>query len=129
MIVLPAIDILDGKPVRLYQGDYGQSKCVAEDVLACAKKFEKEKANYLHVVDLNGAKEGSRINADLICEVVKTCQLPVEVGGGIRTMEAIEPDALLAYAVSCGSRTPAVLVICRTPDGNGWQAGLFQPEI
>ena len=46
-----------------------------------------------------------------------------------RTMEAIEPDALLAYAVSCGSRTPAVLVICRTPDGNGWQAGLFQPEI
>ena len=56
MIVLPAIDILDGKPVRLYQGDYGQSKCVAEDVLACAKKFEKEKANYLHVVDLNGAK-------------------------------------------------------------------------
>lgn len=43
MIVLPAIDILDGKPVRLYQGDYGQSKCVAEDVLACAKKFEKEK--------------------------------------------------------------------------------------
>lgn len=46
-----------------------------------AQKFEKEKANYLHVVDLNGAKEGSRINADLICEVVKTCQLPVEVGG------------------------------------------------
>lgn len=90
MIVLPAIDILDGKPVRLYQGDYGQSKCVAEDVLACAKKFEKEKANYLHVVDLNGAKEGIRINADLICEVVKTCQLPVEVGGGIRTMEAID---------------------------------------
>ena len=90
MIVLPAIDILDGKPVRLYQGDYGQSKCVAEDVLACAKKFEKEKANYLHVVDLNGAKEGSRVNADLICEVVKTCQLPVEVGGGIRTMEAID---------------------------------------
>ena len=44
MIVLPAIDILDGKPVRLFQGDYGQSKCVAEDVLACAKTFEKEKA-------------------------------------------------------------------------------------
>lgn len=52
MIVLPAIDILDGKPVRLYQGDYSQSKCVAEDVLACAKTFEKEKASYLHVVDL-----------------------------------------------------------------------------
>lgn len=45
-----------------------------------------------------------------------------------RTMEAIEPDAVLAYAVSGGSRFPAVLVICRTPDGNGWLTGLFQPE-
>ena len=72
MIVLPAIDILDGKPVRLYQGDYGQSKCVADDVLVCAKNFEAANACYLHVVDLNGAKEGSRINEDLICEIVKT---------------------------------------------------------
>lgn len=79
MIVLPAIDILDGKPVRLYQGDYGQSKCVADDVLVCAKNFEAANACYLHVVDLNGAKEGSRINEDLICEIVKTCDIPVEV--------------------------------------------------
>lgn len=43
MIVLPAIDILDGKPVRLYQGDYGQSKCVAEDVLACAKNLKRKR--------------------------------------------------------------------------------------
>ena len=50
MIVLPAIDILDGKPVRLYQGDYGQSKCVADDVLVCAKNFEAANACYLHVV-------------------------------------------------------------------------------
>ena len=90
MIVLPAIDILDGKPVRLYQGDYGQSKCVADDVLVCAKNFEAANACYLHVVDLNGAKEGSRVNEDLICEIVKTCDIPVEVGGGIRTMSAID---------------------------------------
>ena len=90
MIILPAIDILDGKPVRLYQGDYGQSKCVADDVLVCAKNFEAANACYLHVVDLNGAKEGSRINEDLICEIVKTCDIPVEVGGGIRTMSAID---------------------------------------
>lgn len=45
-----------------------------------------------------------------------------------RTMEAVEPDAVLAYAVSGGTRTPAVLVICRTPDTGSWQAGLFQPE-
>lgn len=90
MIVLPAIDILDGKPVRLYQGDYGQSTCVADDVLVCAKNFEAANAPYLHVVDLNGAKEGNRVNEDLIYEIVKTCTIPVEVGGGIRSMSAID---------------------------------------
>ena len=74
----------------MYQGDYGQSKCVADDVLVCAKNFEAANACYLHVVDLNGAKEGSRVNEDLICEIVKTCDIPVEVGGGIRTMSAID---------------------------------------
>ena len=90
MIVLPAIDILDGKPVRLYQGDYGQSRCVADDALVCAKNFEAANAPYLHIVDLNGAKEGNRVNEDLIYEIVKTCTIPVEVGGGIRTMSAID---------------------------------------
>ena len=90
MIVLPAIDILDGKPVRLYQGDYGQSTCVADDALVCAKNFEAANAPYLHIVDLNGAKEGNRVNEDLIYEIVKTCTIPVEVGGGIRTMSAID---------------------------------------
>lgn len=90
MIVLPAIDILDGKLVRLYQGDYGQSTCVADDVLVCAKNFEAANAPYLHIVDLNGAKEGNRVNEDLIYEIVKTCTIPVEVGGGIRSMSAID---------------------------------------
>lgn len=90
MIVLPAIDILDGKPVRLYQGDYGQSTCVADDALVCTKNFEAANAPYLHIVDLNGAKEGNRVNEDLIYEIVKTCTIPVEVGGGIRTMSAID---------------------------------------
>lgn len=90
MIVLPAIDILDGKPVRLYQGDYGQSTYVADDALVCAKNFEAANAPYLHIVDLNGAKEGNRVNEDLIYEIVKTCTVPVEVGGGIRTMSAID---------------------------------------
>lgn len=90
MIVLPAIDILDGKPVRLYQGDYGQSTCVADDALVCTKNFEAANAPYLHIVDLNGAKEGNRVNEDLIYEIVKTCTVPVEVGGGIRTMSAID---------------------------------------
>ena len=90
MIVIPAIDILDGNPVRLYQGDYAKSKCVAKDVWDCVKLFESENVSYLHVVDLNGAKEGNCINQTLICEIAKKCPFPIEVGGGIRTMEAID---------------------------------------
>lgn len=54
------------------------------------KNFEAANAPYLHIVDLNGAKEGNRVNEDLIYEIVKTCTIPVEVGGGIRTMSAID---------------------------------------
>lgn len=90
MIILPAIDILDGKPVRLFQGDYSKSSLVGEDILALAKKFEKGSVSYLHIVDLNGAKVGNRQNASIICEVLKRCKCPIEIGGGIRTMEDID---------------------------------------
>ena len=89
MIILPAIDILDGKPVRLYQGDYGRSMQVATDVLETAKLFSNLGAEYIHIVDLNGAKEGSKVNANLICEVAQTISVPIEVGGGIRDLESI----------------------------------------
>ena len=89
MIVIPAIDIIDQKPVRLYQGDYGKKEVVGQSVLEIAKEFEKEGALYLHCVDLDGAKSGKKENAKLICEVAKTLSIPVEVGGGIRTMEDI----------------------------------------
>lgn len=90
MIILPAIDILDQKPVRLYQGDYGKSQCVGESILDIAKTFEKEGASYVHMVDLNGAKEGKKVNQNIIVEVASTLQIPVEVGGGIRCMEDVE---------------------------------------
>jgi phosphoribosylformimino-5-aminoimidazole carboxamide ribotide isomerase len=89
MIILPAIDILDGLPVRLYQGDYNQSSQVAKSVLDTAIEFSDLGAEYIHIVDLNGAKEGSKINADLICSVAKTISTPIEVGGGIRDLESI----------------------------------------
>lgn len=90
MIIIPAIDIIDGKPVRLYQGDYNRKEIVAEDVLETALEFQKQGAKYIHLVDLDGAKKGELVNGELIVSVAKKLDVPVEVGGGIRTFETIE---------------------------------------
>lgn len=90
MIILPAIDIIDQAPVRLYQGDYDKKEVVGSSVLEIAKTFEACGAKYLHLVDLDGAKSGTRENASLICEVSKNLNIPVEVGGGIRSMADVE---------------------------------------
>lgn len=87
MIILPAIDIIDQAPVRLYQGDYEKKEIVADSVLETAKRFEAEGAEYVHIVDLDGAKEGKRINQDTIIEVAQTLSIPIEVGGGIRDIQ------------------------------------------
>lgn len=90
MIILPAIDILGGMPVRLYKGDYGQKEVVGQDVLAIAKSFEQAGCSYIHMVDLDGAKSGNLENAKIICDVAKQVKVPVEVGGGIRSLETID---------------------------------------
>ena len=90
MLVLPAIDIKDGNCVRLYRGDYSTVHKVAESVVETAKEFEKAGAEFMHMVDLDGAKDGKRVNSDLILNVRKSCNLKIEVGGGIRDMKSIE---------------------------------------
>lgn len=90
MIILPAIDILDQKPVRLYQGDFSLQECVGESILEIARTFQEEGAQYVHMVDLNGAKEGKKVNQKSIVEVAQTLTIPVEVGGGIRSMEDVK---------------------------------------
>lgn len=90
MIIIPAIDIIDGKPVRLYQGDYSKKEIVAEDILETAKKFEALGAGYIHLVDLDGAKKGELVNGDVIIKTAKSVKVPVEVGGGIRNFETIK---------------------------------------
>lgn len=91
MLVLPAIDLKDGNCVRLYRGDYSTAHKVAESAVETAKSFEKAGAKYMHMVDLDGAKDGKRINSDIILEVRKNCQeINIEVGGGIRTMDSVE---------------------------------------
>lgn len=90
MIIIPAIDLLDGKPVRLYQGDYDSQVQVSGSAQQTAQNFKEGQAEFLHLVDLNGAKYGERIHFPLIKRIVEMTGIPVEVGGGIRTMEDIE---------------------------------------
>lgn len=98
MIVLPAIDIRGGNAVRLYKGDYSKEEIVAESIIETAKKFEYLGAEYIHLVDLDGAKFGVPSNHEKIIEVAKIVNIPVEVGGGIRDIETI--DKLLSNGVS-----------------------------
>lgn len=89
MIILPAIDILNGQPVRLYQGDYEKVLRVGSDVCKTALQFEQDGAKWLHMVDLDGAKCGKRINDKAIADVAEKTGLSIEVGGGIRTIEDV----------------------------------------
>ena len=90
MIILPAIDILNGRPVRLYQGNYEKVLHVADDVCKTAMQFAEGGAEWLHMVDLDGAKCGKRINGDVIVEAAEKSGLSIEAGGGIRTMEDVQ---------------------------------------
>lgn len=90
MIILPAIDIIDGKPVKLYQGSYEKVREVAKDVFEAAKTFTEEGASWLHIVDLDGAKLGKPVNTKIILKVVRELKVFVQVGGGIRNMEQLD---------------------------------------
>lgn len=90
MIILPAIDIKDGTCVRLVQGDYNTAHKVAENYMETACSFVKCGANWIHMVDLDGAKDAKPVNTDIFLDVAKHTPLKVEVGGGIRTMETME---------------------------------------
>ncbi len=89
MIILPAIDIKDRTPVRLYQGAFDTVHKVADDALATACQFEAAGAEWIHMVDLDGACEGRPVNDDIFIEVAQKTGLKVELGGGIRTMDDI----------------------------------------
>lgn len=90
MIILPAIDIKDGNCVRLFKGDFSTVEKVAADYLETAKSFEAAGAKWIHMVDLDGAKEGKPVNAKKYTDVAEKTNLKVEVGGGIRNLETIQ---------------------------------------
>ena len=89
MIIFPAIDILKGKCVRLIQGDYNQEKVYGDSPVAMAKKWEEKGAEYIHIVDLDGAKSGDSINKSVIKEIAENVNIPIQVGGGIRSLDII----------------------------------------
>jgi phosphoribosylformimino-5-aminoimidazole carboxamide ribotide isomerase len=90
MIVIPALDLKDGRCVRLVQGRMDQESVYSEDPVQMAKHWEAKGAERLHVVDLNGAVAGTPIHRSLIEEITGSIHIPVEVGGGIRDLETIE---------------------------------------
>lgn len=90
MIIFPAIDIIGGKPVRLYKGDFSTAHQVAEDALKTAFDFLKDGAEWIHMVDLDGSLKKERVNSETFITVAKETPLKVELGGGIRTMQDID---------------------------------------
>lgn len=90
MLIFPAIDIIDGKPVRLFKGDFSTAEQVADDALATADSFVKAGASWIHMVDLDGSLKKERVNHQTVIDVATQTPLKVEIGGGIRKMEDIE---------------------------------------
>lgn len=95
--IIPAIDIRGGKCVRLIQGDYAQETVYGDDPLAMAHKWASEGATRIHIVDLDGARDGQSGNLEIISKIASEIKVPIQVGGGIRTHDAL--DALLDAGV------------------------------
>ncbi len=96
MILFPAIDLKDGRAVRLYQGDFATVHQVADDPVTTARAFREAGATHIHMVDLDGARDGARKNGEIVREVART-GLRVELGGGIRSLA--DAEAVFALGV------------------------------
>lgn len=98
MLIIPTIDIKNGKCVRLTQGDFESEKVYSEDSVVIAKQWESQGAKMLHIVDLDGAKNGALINLEVIKNMTQSLTIPIQVGGGIRNKETVK--TLLLVGVS-----------------------------
>ena len=90
MLIFPAIDLYGGSAVRLFKGDYNQMTVYSTDPLSVAKDFEAKGATYIHMVDLEGAKDGTTPNLSVVSAIAQNTSLRVEIGGGIRSMETVD---------------------------------------
>ena len=144
MEIIPAIDLIDGKCVRLYQGDYSQETVYSEDPVQVALRWESLGARRIHIVDLDGARSGRPENLDVVERVVKAVGVPVQMGGGVRSLDSArdivqagvqrvmlgtvavrDPDIVRATCAEFGSER--VVVAVDSKDGtvavSGWTAG------
>jgi phosphoribosylformimino-5-aminoimidazole carboxamide ribotide isomerase len=90
MQILPAIDLRGGKCVRLRQGDYAQETVFGDDPAAVARQWAEQGAQRIHLVDLDGAKAGAPVNHKIVAEIVRTVDVPCQMGGGLRNEEALQ---------------------------------------
>lgn len=90
MNIFPAIDLFEGKAVRLFKGDYGKMTVYSENPLEVARDFEKKGARFIHMVDLEGAKNGTTPNIEVVKQIAQNTSLFCEIGGGIRSAETVE---------------------------------------
>ncbi len=90
MYIIPAIDLIDGKAVRLQKGDYNKVTVYSDSPADVAESFERDGAKMLHVVDLDGAKDGTTANFDTVKEIIRRTGLSVEIGGGVRNIERVK---------------------------------------
>ncbi|MEG2584306.1 MAG: HisA/HisF-related TIM barrel protein, partial [Oscillospiraceae bacterium] len=90
MKIYPAIDIINGQCVRLVQGDYSQKTTFSQEPLLVAKEWQDLGGEFLHIVDLDGAKNGDMPNFELISHIATSLNVPIEVGGGIRNMDCVD---------------------------------------
>ena len=123
MIILPAIDIKDGSAVRLFKGDYSTAHKVADDPFAVLKSFEEAGADWVHIVDLDGARDAKQVNRELIINMIRSTKLKAEIGGGIRSIEAAR-DYLRAGAErvifgSAAVKEPALVIKALEELGTG----------
>ena len=116
MRIIPAIDIIDGKCVRLTKGDYSTKKIYNENPLEVAKEFEANGIQYLHVVDLDGAKSNNIVNHKILESIATKTSLQIDFGGGIKTNEAVQ------LAFDCGAKqiTGGSIAVSNPEIFSGW---------
>ena len=113
MEIIPAIDLIDGKCVRLYQGDYAQKTVYDDDPVAVALRFQRQGARRIHIVDLDGAKAGKPQNLDVARRVCAAVDVPVQMGGGVRDLDtaraAVDAGVDRVMLGTVAARKPAVV--------------------
>lgn len=123
MLIIPAIDIIDGKCVRLTKGDYNQVKEYADNPVEVAQNFEKAGIRRLHVVDLDGAKARHVVNQDTLRSIASNTNLEIDFGGGVKTREDLE----LVLAAGAKQVTAGSIAASNQEEVKGWIAE-FGPE-